>query len=64
MSVKSKLKKERLFCPYCDNELVSADFPYCDTCQVTIFYCPKCKKAVPRDKKVCPNCGASIRADS
>jgi predicted amidophosphoribosyltransferase len=49
------------FCPYCDEEIAEASFPYCEACGITIFYCPKCRKPVPRDKKICPYCGADIR---
>ncbi len=56
-----KEKKGHLFCPYCDDEMVTVDFPYCQTCGVTLFYCPKCRQPLPRDKKVCPHCGAEIR---
>ena len=54
-------EKERRFCPYCDEEIAEAQFPYCDACGVEIFYCPQCRKPLPRDKKKCPNCGAVIK---
>ncbi len=56
-----KEEKKCLFCPYCDVEIIRADSPYCQTCGVTIFYCPQCRKPLPRDKKVCPHCGAGIK---
>ena len=58
-----KSEKERCFCPYCDAEIAEASFPYCQACKVTIFYCPQCCKPLPRDKKVCPHCGAEIKGD-
>lgn len=58
---KPKEKKERLRCPYCDVEIMAADFPYCQACQITIFYCPECRKPLPREKKFCPHCGAEIK---
>ncbi len=58
----SKTKKERHFCPYCAEEMMVADFPYCQSCKVAIFYCPECHKPLPRDNKVCPHCGAVIKA--
>ena len=58
---KPEKKKERLFCPYCDVEIMAADFPYCQACQITIFYCPKCHKPLPREKRFCPHCGAEIK---
>jgi predicted amidophosphoribosyltransferase len=59
---KQKGKKEELFCPYCDEELMKGS-PYCQACGVTIFYCPKCRRLVPRNKRVCPHCGAEIKAE-
>ncbi len=56
-----KEEKKHLCCPYCDEEIMKADLPYCQTCGITIFYCPQCRKSLPRDKKVCPHCGAEIK---
>ena len=57
-----KIAGERRFCPYCDEEIAEAAFPYCDACKVEVFYCPKCRQSLPRENKVCPHCGADIRA--
>ncbi len=56
-----KEEKKHLFCPYCDEEIMRADLPYCQACSVTIFYCPQCRKPLPRDSKICPHCGAGIK---
>ena len=56
-------KKKRLFCPYCDEEMAEAMPPYCQSCQITVFYCPECRKTFPRDSRVCPHCGAEIRGE-
>ena len=56
-------KEKRLFCPYCDEEIMGAGLSYCQACGVTVFYCPQCRKSVARDKKVCPHCGAEIRGE-
>ena len=56
-----KENREHLFCPCCDEEITGAPFPYCQACGITIFYCPQCREPVPRDKKVCPQCGAEIK---
>jgi RNA polymerase subunit RPABC4/transcription elongation factor Spt4 len=61
MGTEQKKEKERRFCPYCDAEITEELFPYCQVCEVTIFYCPKCRKPMPRDNRVCPNCGADIK---
>jgi len=56
-----KEEKKHLFCPYCDEKIMRADLLYCQACGVTIFYCPQCRKPLPRDKKVCPHCGVEIK---
>ncbi len=56
-----KGKNEHLSCPYCDEEIVAVDSPYCQACQITIFYCPECQEPLPRENKVCPHCGAKLR---
>ena len=53
--------RKHLFCPYCDSEVMEAGFAYCQPCQITIFYCIKCRKPLPRENRVCPHCGAEIR---
>ncbi len=56
--------RKHVFCPYCEEEILKADSPYCQTCGITIFYCPTCRKPLPRDNKVCPDCGADIREEA
>ena len=63
MGTEEKAKEKRLFCPYCDEEIRAADFPFCQACKITVFYCPKCRQPVPRDNKVCLHCGAEIRGE-
>jgi len=58
---KQEKKQEHLSCPYCDEEIMQAAFPYCRTCQVTLFFCPECRKPLPRENRVCPHCGAEIK---
>ena len=61
MGIESKLPaKEHRSCPYCDEEIAEAQFPYCDACGVQVFYCPQCRKPVRRDVKECPACGTKI----
>ena len=36
-----KEKKEHRFCPYCDEEVMKADLPFCQACGLKIFYCPE-----------------------
>ena len=58
-----KAEKERRFCPYCDEEIAEVSFPYCQACEITRFYCPQCRKPLPRGKGVCPHCGAEIKGE-
>ena len=61
MEQERKPEKEHRFCPYCDEEIMEGSVPYCVACGVDVFYCPQCREPVPRDKKVCPLCGAEIK---
>jgi hypothetical protein len=40
------MEREPRFCPYCDEEIAEATFPYCQACEVEVFHCPKCQKPV------------------
>jgi predicted amidophosphoribosyltransferase len=64
MEEKKKVEKKKLFCPYCDAEIAEAAFPYCNACEITVLYCPKCQRPLPRDNRVCPHCGADIRNEA
>ncbi len=57
-----KIKERQCFCPYCEEEMTAVPAsPYCQACGITVFYCPECRKSLPRDNEVCPHCGAEIR---
>ena len=62
MADKNQVTREKHFCPYCDEEIAEAAFPYCEACGLKVLHCPRCHMAVPRDKEICPHCGADIRA--
>ena len=55
--------KKHIFFPYCDEEVMKAAFSYCQVCQITMFYCHKCRKLFSRENRVCPHCGADIRGE-
>ncbi len=61
MTCRDEKDKERIFCPYCDVEIMAASFPFCQACKITVLYCPKCRKALPRESRVCPQCGTEIK---
>ncbi len=54
-------EEEHCYCPYCDEEMVDASFPYCQVCKATISFCPECGQPVSPDTKTCPHCGAEIK---
>ena len=56
------MEKKHFACPYCDKEIMEADFPFCQACRLTVFYCPQCRQPLPRENRVCPACGAEIKA--
>ncbi len=61
MVKKYEPEEKRYCCPFCDEAIVEATFPYCKACEVTILYCPKCRKAISRENRVCPYCEAEIK---
>jgi predicted amidophosphoribosyltransferase len=61
MTEKSKTGKEVRTCPFCDEDIAEAAFPYCEACSLTVLYCPKCGLAVPRNREKCPHCGADMK---
>jgi hypothetical protein len=61
---KRKPAKGRHFCPFCDEEIAKAAFPYCKACKVDVLTCPECHEPVPRDEEVCPHCGCDIREEA
>jgi len=63
MGAERKPEKEHCCCPYCDVEIMEVLFPYCQACGVTIFYCPECRKPLPRENRICPHCGAEIKGE-
>jgi len=64
MKVKREEKEQDVWCPYCDDELVNSQLPYCQPCKLTVFHCPGCGKVVPRRKKICPECGAKMKPEN
>ncbi len=58
-----KEEKKHLFCPFCNEEIMKADLPFCQACGLKMFYCPKCGKPLNRDIRVCPHCGTEIKGE-
>ncbi len=59
-SKESKSVEKRCFCPYCEEEIALTVLPYCQPCGVILRYCSNCQIAVPREAKVCPQCGGKL----
>jgi len=53
-------KQKKCLCPYCEQEIFTAEFPYCQPCGVTLRYCAKCRIAVAREAETCPQCGGEL----
>ena len=60
-SIRKPEKKNELWCPYCEDEIVNSDLPYCQACKVVLFYCPECGKPVDRKERTCPECGVDMK---
>ncbi len=56
----SKATAKQVHCPYCDEEIVKAAFPFCQGCGVELIICA-CGQPVASTKDVCPSCGAPVR---
>ncbi len=61
MPAEKKYEKKVHTCPFCDEAIAEASFPYCQACQVNVLTCPECKQPVPQGKKTCPGCGANLK---
>ena len=64
MEEKCKPTKESRSCPYCDEDIAEAAFPYCEACEVETFSCPGCGHGIPREEEVCPECHINIREEA
>src|SRR5512143_2642516 len=40
----ARREEEKLWCPYCEDDLASSQMPYCQPCKVETFNCPSCGK--------------------
>lgn len=61
MAVKDNPKDKAHTCPFCEEEIAEAAFPYCEACQVKLLRCPQCQEAIPRNVEKCPYCGTDTR---
>jgi hypothetical protein len=61
MGAQDKAQKKQCCCPYCDEEIMALDLPYCQVCKGEIHYCPQCRRPLPRETEVCPHCGAKVK---
>ena len=61
MKKENTAKERRNMCPYCDIEIMAANFPFCQSCGVVFLQCVKCQVTVlDKEAKVCPKCGEEL----
>ncbi len=60
----NKPLKEPHTCPFCEDAIAEAAFPYCEACSLKVWKCPGCGKSIPRDSEQCPDCGVNIKAEA
>lgn len=61
MKKEKKAKEEKIVCPYCEEELFVAEFPYCQPCQIVFYSCVKCGITVlDKEATKCPKCGEPL----
>ena len=58
---KKTASKGTCVCPYCEEELIIARFPYCKPCGMVVRHCVNCQITV-MDRKAtkCPKCGGLL----
>ncbi|MBI4267309.1 MAG: zinc ribbon domain-containing protein [Chloroflexi bacterium] len=60
MTTQKDEKRKHICCPFCEEEIMTADLPFCQACKVTLLLCPECRQPIVRDDEVCPHCGTEI----
>ncbi len=58
-----KEQPKRHVCPFCEDEIAEAAYPFCQTCRITLQKCSACGKPLAKDTTRCPACGASIKPE-
>jgi len=53
-------KESGCFCPYCEEGIVLEISPFCQSCQIVLRYCSRCRIVVEREATVCPQCGQPL----
>jgi hypothetical protein len=61
MKKEKPVSKKQCKCPYCEDELFVAQFPFCKACGVAIQHCVTCMITVTdRTATKCPQCGGPL----
>ncbi|MFH1003415.1 MAG: zinc ribbon domain-containing protein [Chloroflexota bacterium] len=60
---KSEGQARKCHCPYCEEELIVADSPFCRGCGVALVRCDACGQVMATTITVCPHCGAKIKGN-
>ena len=54
--------KKGCMCPYCEEELFIANFPFCQACGVIVQHCVTCQITVSdKNATKCPQCGGPLK---
>jgi len=56
----TKAAAKQVHCPFCDEAIVKAAFPFCQSCGIELIVCTECGQAMASTKRVCPSCGARV----
>ena len=58
---KKPAKEQRCVCPYCDEEIILSDAPWCQACKIVFQRCDICGITIlEKDLTTCPECGAPL----
>jgi RNA polymerase subunit RPABC4/transcription elongation factor Spt4 len=60
MGEQPEAKEKKRSCPYCEEQILTTGFPYCQPCGVALRHCVRCQTSVERDAEVCPQCGGEL----
>lgn len=59
---KKPAEKKSPHCPFCDAEVMAAEWPFCQACHGELVRCTECLTVIPKGKRICPKCGTKVKA--
>ncbi|MDP2719025.1 MAG: hypothetical protein Q8P44_04225 [Dehalococcoidia bacterium] len=57
---KEKPEVKECLCPYCEEETIDADLPFCQACKALMSYCYNCEIVAEKGLQTCPRCGEPL----